>query len=125
VDERKVSNRTIRSSGVLPLAIDRSVNDLCYYQAEISFMVNGVDEWRYTSYCCIDTYFGSEPRYKEYLKPPVLIEPAVGGSKELQYTLWNPRVYFLCVLSNRLEQAVSEAQSLVNCFEARMNSYVG
>lgn len=123
-DRRKVNNKPLRASRVLPLAVGDSTNDLYYYEAQLSFVVTGVDEWRYTSYCCVDTYFGSEPRHLAYLEPPVRIEPAAGGRLGLELPKWNPREYFLVILSFRIEQAVTESQALIDSFEDRMNSYV-
>lgn len=123
-DTRKSDGKPLRTSRILPLAAVDSANDLYYYQAQLSFLVTGVDEWRYTSYCCVDTYFGSEPDHQAYLEPPAPIEPASGGLLELERPLWNPREFFLSILSFRIEQAVTESQALLDSFEERMNSYV-
>ncbi|KAH8702860.1 hypothetical protein GQ44DRAFT_631161, partial [Phaeosphaeriaceae sp. PMI808] len=112
-----------RASRILPLASGDSAEDLYYYQAQISFLITGVDEWHYTSYCCVDTYFGSEPEHRAYLEPPAPIEPASGGLQELEHPLWNPREFFLCILAIRIEQAVTESQALIDSFEERMNAY--
>lgn len=123
-DKRTLNEKPLRASRILPLAIGDSANDLYYYEAQLSFLVTGVDEWRYTSYCCVDTYFRSEPRHAEYLEPPTRIEPAAGGLLSLEYPKWNPREFFLIILSFRIEQAVSESQALIDSFEGRMNAYV-
>jgi hypothetical protein len=86
--------------------------------------VTGVDEWQYTSYCCVDTYFGKESGHGAYFHPPTLMEPASGGLKELKYPLWNPRDYFLCILSIRIDETVWESLALINSFEERMEEYV-
>jgi hypothetical protein len=114
----------LRRSRILPLGGDDALNDLYYYEAQISFLLIGVDECLYTSYCIVDTYYGSESGYREYLKPPTYVEPATGGLRILRYPHWNPREYFLCVLSIRLEQIVKESQALLDLFEERMNAYV-
>jgi len=123
-DTRKLNGKPLRASRILPLAVGDSAKDLYYYQAQLSFLITGVDEWHYTSYCCVDTYFGSEPDHQAYLEPPAPIEPASGGLRELERPLWNPREFFLCIWSFRIEQAVTESQALIDSFEERMNAYV-
>jgi hypothetical protein len=123
-DTRNLNHKPLRASRILPLALGDGPNDLYYYEAQLSFLVTGVDEWRYTSYCCVDTYFGSEPDHQAYLEMPAPIEPAAGGLRALERPLWNPREFFLDILSFRIEQAVTESQALVDSFEERMNAYV-
>jgi hypothetical protein len=107
------------------LAKEDASNDLYYYEVQISFLIIGVDECVYTSYCLVDTYYpDSEPDHRKYLEPPHILEPAAGGHKDLRFPLWNPREFFLCILSIRLEQLVQESQALLNEFEERMNAYV-
>lgn len=78
----------------------------------------------YTSYCFVDTYHGSEDKHSAYLDPPILIEPASGGEKDLRFPVWNPRELFLSILNIRLQQVVGESQALLDAFEDRMDSYV-
>jgi hypothetical protein len=108
----------------MPLVTEDTVDELYYYEAQISFLITGVDECLYTSYCLVDTYHQSEPDHKVYLEAPTFIEPATGGFTHLRYPLWNPREFFLCVLSIRLEQVIGESQILLDAFEERMNAYV-
>ena len=35
-------------------------DDVFYYEAETSFLITGVDEWHWTAYCCVDTFFDGE-----------------------------------------------------------------
>ena len=44
----------------LEMETKKTQNDTFYYQAQISFLLTGVDEWHWTAYCCVDTFFGSE-----------------------------------------------------------------
>jgi len=125
VDTRKLYGKPMRESKVLPLKLHNGRQDLYYCPTQLSFLIHGIDEWRYTSYCCVDTYFGSEADHREYLNAPAPMEPATGGLKELNHPIWNPREFFLCVLSFRIEQAVTQSQALIDSFEQRMNAYVG
>jgi hypothetical protein len=95
----------------LPLAMGRGLtaDNYYYYESQISVLVTGVDEWLWSSYCCADTYFGTEPGKHTYLEGKEPSEPATGGSKPLMYPMWNPREFFLCVLSRRVMQAVGES----------------
>jgi hypothetical protein len=71
----------------------------------------------------VDTYHGSETHHTSYLQTPNFIEPAT-GSKDIRRPIWNPREFFLCVLSIRLEQVIGESQALLDMLEDRMNTYV-
>src|SRR5579871_4683762 len=94
-----------------PLPLHRENNCIqkldFYYEAQISVLVTGVDEWLWTTYCCVDAYFGCETGRKEYLDDPPM-EPATLGSSTLFFPKWNPREFFLLVLSQRITHATKE-----------------
>jgi hypothetical protein len=96
-----------------------------YYEFQLSVLVTGVDEWLWTSYCCVDTYYGCEPGRRAYLEDEHPVEPASGGSASLDFPIWNPREYFLLVLSRRISQTTREWGALIEAFEERMINYVG
>lgn len=123
-DKRKLGRRSLRAFRKLPLARDKAEEEYYYYEAHTSFLVTGVDEWFWTLYCCVDTYFGSEPEYRTYLDGQYGSDPATGGFLWLKFPRWNPREYFLVVLSRRMMQATREWRALIDAFEERMEEYV-
>ncbi|OCK86435.1 hypothetical protein K432DRAFT_284700 [Lepidopterella palustris CBS 459.81] len=122
-DKRKLGRRSLRAFRKLPLARDKAEEEYYYYEAHTSFLVTGVDEWFWTLYCCVDTYFGSEPEYRTYLDGQYGSDPATGGFLWLKFPRWNPREYFLVVLSRRMMQATREWRALIDAFEERMEEY--
>jgi len=123
IDKRSIHGRKLRLDRPLPLAKPGTDEERdFYYETQLSFLVIGVDEWWYTSYCLVDTYYqGCEEHWKTYLSPPGIREPATGGKNRLETsTIWNPREYFLAVLARRLRQATSESIALLEEFEDRL-----
>jgi hypothetical protein len=124
-DSRRVDDKELRSSRTLPLPRNKDEGQDFYYEFQLSVLVTGVDEWLWTSYCCVDTYYGSEPDRRAYLEDVHPVEPASGGGASLDFPLWNPREYYLVVLSRRVSQATREWGALIETFEERMITYVG
>lgn len=106
----------------LEMETSMTPNDSFYYQAQISFLLTGVDEWHWTAYCCVDTFFGSERSPEWYISREFDGPPAGGRAQFLP--LWNPREYFLFVLSRRLNQATKEWTNVVLRLESRLDEYV-
>lgn len=124
-EHRTIHGRPLRESIPLPLSRQSFEEMDFFYEAQISVLVTGVDEWLWTSYCFVDTYHGSEPDKQAYLNDPDPVEPATGGSKFLRFPMWSPRDFFLCVLDRRMMQATREFKALVDAFKERMDAYVG
>lgn len=91
------------------------------YEARTSLMITGLDDWFWTAYCFADIKFkGSEHResIENYanpagpLKPPnsriPTRDPISCGKMEADRPIWNPRQYFLHILSIRMEQVKQE-----------------
>jgi hypothetical protein len=98
-----------------------------FYEATTSICVIGVDEWVWSVYCCVDTYFGEE-NWTEYLNtsPGVKDEtdaPSGGWIRQIN-PYWNPREYFLIVLHRRMIQATTEWSVLITNFAERLDIYV-
>lgn len=102
--------------------IDEPVDDLFYYEAQISFLITGVDEWYWTAYCCVDTFFGSEQSLDEYLACED--DGPSGGGRSAFFPAWNPREYFLIVLSRRFMQVTQEWRNLIDELNLRLDTYV-
>jgi hypothetical protein len=128
LDERSIQGKPLRSSQKLPLARNFAEKQDFYHEGHLSLLVTGVDEWLWTAYCCVDTYFGSECNWEGYLdKYQYGYDAPMGGggpSAWIKHPNWNPREYFLLVLAQRMKQAVAEWSALINAFEERLVSYV-
>lgn len=123
-DARRFDGHPLRKSVQLPLYRNKHEKLDHYYEVQLSLLVTGVDDWLWTSFCCVDTYHGSEPTKHEYLDGAFPTEPATAGSKSLEYPIWCPRDFFLIVLDRRMMQAVTEFKALIDAFDQRMISYV-
>ncbi|ORY13750.1 hypothetical protein BCR34DRAFT_648073, partial [Clohesyomyces aquaticus] len=112
----------------LPLRADSRDGKLLYvYEAQISSLSLGPDEWFWTEFFLVDTYFGSEHKLHEYLsncKPGEGFDPPLGGVGMMDNPYFDPREYFLVKLVRRLQQVVRESTSLVDTFDERMEDYL-
>jgi hypothetical protein len=106
----------------LEMETRQTTNDSFYYQAQISFLLTGVDEWHWTAYCCVDKFFGSEKDPDWYVSRQFDGLPAGGRAEFLP--LWNPREYFLFVCARRLSQVTKEWTNAVLKLESRLDEYV-
>ena len=95
------------------------------YEAQISVIVTGFDEWFWTAYCCTDTYFGSEKNIHFYHDGgPSGYDAPGGGDRPNHDPIWNPREYFLNVLSRRFRQITKEWSIVVYTIEDRLQFHV-
>ena len=103
---------------------ERSVHGVqdWFYEAQISVLVTGIDEWFWTVYCFVDTYFGSEETVDYYHERG--LDALTGGEKASHYPAWNPRGYFLQLLSLRLKQATQEWSNVVDALDDRLHHHV-
>ena len=85
-------------------------------------LVTGVDEWFWTAYFCAETYFGSEESIHYYTDNQY--DALTGGEKSLLYPVWNPREYFLSILSRRLKQVTKEWSNVVETLQDRLRLHV-
>lgn len=92
------------------------------YEAQVSVLVTGVDEWFWTAYCCAETYFGSEEPVNYYYENH--LDAPSGGEISSQLPVWNPREYFLSILSRRLKQVTKEWSNVVEAVEQCLKGYV-
>ena len=92
------------------------------HEAQISVLVSGVDEWFWTAYCCVDTYFGSEESIEYYHVRD--LDAPTGGLKPNHYPVWNPREYFLLILSRRVRQITREWGNIVDTLDHRLQYLV-
>jgi hypothetical protein len=124
--ERVADSRKLRTSHemleTLEMETRPASNDSFYHQAQISFLLTGVDEWHWTAYCCVDRFFGSEKNPDWYLSRQFDGPPA-GGRAEF-FPIWNPREYFLFVCARRFSQVTKEWSNAILKLESRLDEYV-
>jgi hypothetical protein len=97
-------------------------DDIFYYEAQTSFLITGVDEWQWTAYCCVDTFFDGEFEPESYYRNQ--FDGPIGGSRQEFQPVWNPREYFLIVFSRRLSQVSKEWKNITDVLNDRLNTYV-
>jgi hypothetical protein len=101
--------------------------DLHFYQAQTSSLSLGPEEWFWTEYFLVDTYFGSEPKLYNYLNNCLTgdgSDPPLGGEGTMKIPCFDPRKYFLLKLDRRAFQAMAEYTALIETFDKRMEEYV-
>lgn len=101
---------------------DSSADELFYYDAQISFLITGVDEGQWTAYCIIDTFMGSNEDTEAYLLQKA--DGPSGGARKESQPCWNPREYFLIVLSQRIKQITREWGNVTSTLMERLDAYV-
>jgi hypothetical protein len=116
-------NYELRASVEMPAPIEGPSEPLFYYEAQISFLLVGVDEWYWTAYCCTDSFFGSEQSPSSYTA--LRLDGPAGGTLLSSQPIWNPRDYFLRIFSARISQATKEWAVVVAILQSRLESYVG
>ena len=93
------------------------------YEAQISVLVTGIDEWFWTACCCIDTYFDAENTMRSYYESSH--DAFIGGRERPGWLpVWNPRDYFLLILSHRFRQVTKEWGVVVRTLEDRLQIHV-
>jgi hypothetical protein len=117
--------RGLRNSHDMPERKGGSAAKLVYHESQISVLLFGPDEWFWTTYCFVDTYFGSEYTNEEYRNTsPAPADAPSGGATSVDKPVWNPREYFLLILSRRMEQVSKEWSKLVAELNERLGAYV-
>jgi hypothetical protein len=114
--------RDVRQSYSMIKPMGDSADELFYYDAQISFLVTGVDEGQWTAYCIVDTFFGSEQDTEAYFLQKQ--DGPSGGARKESQPCWNPREYFLLVLSQRIKQTAREWGNVISTLMARLDAYV-
>lgn len=92
------------------------------YEAHISVLVTGPDEWFWTALCCVETYFDSRESCQRYYDQG--FDAPTGAAQPMEFPVWNPRQYYLLILSRRMGQITKEWANIVNTFDKRLQYYV-
>ena len=134
----RVDHRQCTDGEVLRHSLDVSflrpreseTSGLFLYEAQISCVVAGTDDWRWVAYCFVDTYFDSEKiarrsiRHQEGALPiGVRLDPLRNGKLIEDEHYQDPREYFLAVLTVRLEQILGEWNLIVEKLQQAVRKY--
>jgi hypothetical protein len=101
--------------------IENTFDDLYYHDAQISFIVTGTKESQWSAYCLTDTFFGGEQDAEEYLRRRQ--DGPSGGARTDAEPCWDPREYFLLVLSQRMSQVSREWGNFFTVLMLRLDLY--
>lgn len=117
-DMRTLRRSSLRRAKAMFSLLDDPPINAFFYEAQTSFLLVGVDEWFWTAYCCTETFFKSE-RSTNWYEENTCDGPTARNFPDLP--IWNPRLYFLHVLSRRLTQVTREwrnlLRALIYCLE--------
>ena len=128
IDHRTIHEKPLRITEELPLRQwSTDGEDLHFYEAQTSSLSLGPDEWFWTEYFLVDTYFGSEQKLQEYLtncQPGDGSDPPLGGRGTMENPCFDPREYWLLKVDLRVLQVTAEYTALVETYDKRMEEYV-
>ncbi|EDP51441.1 hypothetical protein V8F44DRAFT_654859 [Aspergillus fumigatus] len=85
------------------------------YEAQVSLVVFGVDDFFWAAYFCEDTYFSDQDLVATCLQDEV-DGPSLGRRMH-KFPIWDPRYYFLSILATRTGQITLEWTVLVQSLE--------
>jgi len=84
------------------------------YEAQISFVICGSDDWQWVAYAFIDVNFDGDDledevfSYEEFQQDPIAL-----GEHDANLPIMNPRMYFLVILKVRTAQVLREWRHLL------------
>jgi hypothetical protein len=121
-----LSQSSLREGSLLPFGNNNIDDRMYYYEASNSLLVTGPDEWMWTSYCFADTYYNSERGdVEDFETADAKVKDAASDRhSSLGFPVWDPRQYYLMILSRRLMQATNEWSNLVSVLEVRLTAFV-
>jgi hypothetical protein len=135
-NREKIDGTPLRQSWELP-SLTRSLSALRYsdnpakryflYEAQTSVAVTGIDDFVWTAYGFVDTYFGSDEsvdRYQRWTSRKARPDPLAAGQIEATLPIPTPREYFLKVLEIRIHQVRREMRHIVEIVENEIKQYV-
>lgn len=102
------------------------------FPAKYSFAVTGIDEWRWTAYCFVDTLFDTDDdaecvsNYVGNSQGPggMHLDPCTAGEEFMDNVVQDPRKYFLRVLAARLACISEEWRRIAHKVEGSVDLYV-
>ena len=136
-DLRKTSDgKPLRQSWELPFlsrpmsASTSAAGLLCLYEAQTSVVVTGIDNWVWTAYGIVDTYFGSKEsvqHYHEQNGSSAQVDPLAAGQIPAIPSIsliWTPREYFFKIVAIRMNETRRAWRTIIGEVEGSVKLYV-
>jgi hypothetical protein len=119
-----------RSEESIPLQVNKNTDPINHdyvYEAQLSVLVTGIDDWVWAAYCFADVYFKGEEHtetVEHYSKQQIVLDPHSCGRYPANPPVWIPREYYLRALSCRVEQVKQEWSNSVSQLIQQTEPYV-
>jgi hypothetical protein len=90
----------------------------CIYEAQASVALTGTENFVYTLYGTIDTYYETKSEHsvkvyhRDWKENGCMWDPFLGRTRELNRPVWESRLYFLMIWEAQLANAVLEWDNL-------------
>ncbi|KAH6982595.1 hypothetical protein EDB80DRAFT_824609 [Ilyonectria destructans] len=101
------------------------------YEAQISCVITGLDNWTWTAYLFVDTYFEEDSTddvgsYWDEVEDQYSPDPLTRGNHDanLPESMSDPRTYFLTVLQIRFLQVKEAWEDLIKKLQPRICQYI-
>ena len=119
-----VDARNLRRHGIFVSSEDSNTTIKEYlYESQISLLITGIDEWFWSAYLCLDTFFEGKENLSSYYSYDN--DALIGGAvRPNRFPVWNPRQYFLFIFSRRFRQVTKEWAFIVRSLESRLHIHV-
>ncbi|KAL4982547.1 hypothetical protein BDW68DRAFT_182436 [Aspergillus falconensis] len=91
-----------------------------FHEAQISVLLVGIDEWVWTLYCLVETHFSATGPEDVGTYVQSGRDAPSGEGANYSMPIWNPREYFLLILSRRMSEVKFEWSNLVQTLETRV-----
>ncbi|KGO61614.1 tumor suppressor protein, LOH1CR12 [Penicillium expansum] len=115
-DYRLQDNRRLRKHRLFRLSGQDAV-----YEAQLSLIVFGVDDFFWTAFFCEDAYFRASNPIAEYLQDEV--DGPSSGLRMSRFPIWDPRYYFLSILVIRMSQITMEWAVLMEIIAGNLDKH--
>lgn len=102
------------------------------YEAQMSFVIAGVDDHRWVSHCWTDTYFDQDCDEQETVQTyfddstsytGLVTDPNSRGEHPADSPAQGPRIYFLRIFARRLNQAMTEWTNVVQRLQQALDTF--
>jgi hypothetical protein len=128
-DTRKgFEGKPLRRSWALPFLSGSRDAPCCLYEAQMSVTVTGIDDYVWTAYGIVDSYFQSKDTAVSYHKMQssrtLWIDPLAAGQLPFLNPVYTPREYYLKVFEIRMRQVLREWQLILDKIEEDATLYV-
>ena len=91
-------------------------------EAQVSFVIAGTDDWRWTAYGFVDTEV--DGHLTEATEEEMGFDQIAGGEEEAKYPIWGPRDYFVRVAEVRIKRIKQNYENLMHKLNLAFEQYV-